>query len=216
MKKVYGLLLLVIMAIAVENVNAQVNPGVDIYSSYVWRGTKFGTGPAIQPYVDYTTKGFSVGAWGSVCTSDNEAYEMDLYAKYAFPFGLTIGLNDYYFGSSDSTGFYVGDYFKGTSHYFEPTLSFTAGGFSILGAYMIGDGVADTYLEAGYGFSNVSLFVGAGNGQYTSDGGFNVCNVGIKATESIKLSDSFSLPINGSVILNPSTQAFHIVVGISL
>jgi len=81
---------------------------------------------------------------------------------------------------------------------------------------MIGDGVADTYVEAGYGFSNVSVFVGAGNGQYTSDGGFNLCNVGIKATESIKLTDSFSLPINGAVILNPSTQAFHIVVGISL
>jgi len=216
MKKVYGLLLLVIMVIAVENVNAQVNPGVDIYSSYVWRGTKFGTGPAIQPYVDFTTKGFSIGAWGSVCTSTDEAYEMDLYAKYALPFGLTIGLNDYYFGSSDSLGFYVGDYFKGPSHYFEPTLSYTVGGFSILGAYMMGDGVADTYLEAGYSFSNLSLFVGAGNGQYTSDGGFNVCNVGIKATESIKFTDSFSLPINGSVILNPSTQAFHIVVGISL
>ena len=83
-------------------------------------------------------------------------------------------------------------------------------------AYMLGNGVGDTYFEAGYGFSNVSLFVGAGNGQYTSDGGFNVCNVGIKATESIKLTENFSLPINGAVILNPSKQAFHIVVGISL
>jgi len=216
MKKVYGLLLVLVMLVAVENVNAQLNPGVDIYSSYVWRGTKFGTGPAIQPYLDYTKSGFSVGAWGSVCTSTDEAYEMDLYAKYALPFGLTIGVNDYYFGSSDSSGFYVGDYFKGTSHFIEPTLNYTIGGFSILGAYMIGNGVGDAYVEAGYGFGNVSLFVGAGNGQYTSDGGFNVCNVGIKSTESIKLTENFSLPINGAVILNPSTQAFHIVVGISL
>jgi hypothetical protein len=216
MKKVYFLLLVMVMLLAVDNVSAQLNPGVDIYSSYVWRGTKFGTGPAIQPYLDYTKSGFSVGAWGSVCTSTDEAYEMDLYAKYALPFGLTIGVNDYYFGSSDSSGFYVGDYFKGTSHYIEPTLSYTIKGFSILGAYMIGDGVGDAYVEAGYGFSNVSLFLGAGNGQYTSDGGFNVCNVGIKATESIKLTESFSLPINAAVILNPSTQAFHIVVGITL
>jgi hypothetical protein len=215
MKKVYGFLLFMVMLIAVENVKAQFSPGVDLYSSYVWRGAKFGSGPAIQPYVDYTTGGFSVGAWGSICTSTDEAYEMDLYAKYALPFGLTIGLNDYYFGSSDSTGFFVGDYFKGTSHYFEPTLSFTAGGFSIMGAYMIGDGVADTYLEAGYGIGNVSLFVGAGNGQYTSDGGFMVCNVGVKATEELKITETFSIPMNGSVILNPSTQAFHIVVGVS-
>lgn len=217
MKKVYGLLLVLVLLIAVENVSAQLNPGVDIYSSYVWRGTKFGKGPAIQPYLDFTKSGFSVGAWGSVCTSTEEAYEMDLYAKYTFNFGLSLGLNDYYFGSTDDNGdFVVGGYFKGSSHYLEPTISFAVKGFSLTGAYMMGDGVGDTYVEAGYGFSNVSLFVGAGDGQYTSNGGFNVCNVGIKATESIKLTDNFSLPMNGAIILNPSKQGFHIVVGITL
>jgi hypothetical protein len=216
MKKVfYTIALVAVMILSTGIANAQINPGVDIYSSYVWRGTKFGSGPAIQPYVDFTTGGFSVGAWGSVCTSTNEAYEMDLYAKYVLPFGLTLGVNDYYFGSTDADGnFVVGDYFKGTAHYIEPTLSFSAGGFSVLGAYMLN--AADTYVEAGYAIKNVSLFVGVGDGQYTSDGGFNLCNVGLKATESIKLTDSFSLPINGQVILNPSKQAFHIVVGITL
>ncbi len=206
MKKVfYTIALVAVMILSTGIANAQVNPGVDFYSSYVWRGTKFGTGPAIQPYVDFTTGGLSVGAWGSVCTSDDEAFEMDLYAKYVLPFGLTLGVNDYYFG---------GDYFAGASHYIEPTLSFAAGSFSILGAYMLN--ATDAYVEAGYAIKNVSLFVGAGNGQYTSDGGFMVCNVGLKATESIKLTDSFSLPINGQVILNPSTKAFNIVVGITL
>lgn len=207
MKKIKFLLAAVVITMFVFDLNAQVNPGVDLYSSYVWRGSKFGKGPAVQPYVDFTTKGFSVGAWGSVCVSNEEAFEMDLYAKYIFPFGLGIGINDYYFG---------GKYFTGSSHFIEPTLSFTKGGFSLLSAYMIGDETADAYVEAGYSFGKIILFAGAGNGQYTTDGGFMLCNVGIKATETINITDSFSIPINGSIILNPSTQGFFVVVGISL
>ena len=207
MKKINVLLVVFFLLVAVHELRAQVSPGVDLYSSYIWRGAKFGTGPAIQPYVDCTTGGLSVGAWGSVCTSTDEALEMDLYAKYAFDFGVTVGVNDYYFG---------GKYFADNTHFVEPTLSFSKGGFSLMGAYMLGNETRDTYVEAGYGIKNVNLFVGVGNGQYTTDGDFTVCNIGIKATEEIKLTESFSLPINGSVILNPSTQAFFIVVGISL
>lgn len=208
MKKIYSFLLLVVIGLSVtSSANAQVSPGVDLYSSYIWRGAKFGTGPAIQPYVDYTTGGFSVGAWGSVCVSDDEAFEMDLYASYTFDFGLGITVTDYYFG---------GDYFDGGSHFIEPSLSFEAGNFSVLGAYMLGSGVADAYAELGYSFGSFNLFVGAGNGQYTSDGNFMVCNVGIGTSKEIKITDSFSLPVSGSVTLNPSTKGFFIAVGISL
>ena len=56
--------------------------GLDIYSSYIWRGLKFGSGPAFQPWVEGSFGGFSVGAWGSVNSSTDEAFEMDLYAGY--------------------------------------------------------------------------------------------------------------------------------------
>jgi uncharacterized protein (UPF0548 family) len=88
------------------------------------------------------------------------------------------------------------------------------GKLSLTAAYMTN--AEDTYLEAGYTAGAVTLFAGAGNGQYTKDASFNLCNVGIKSSKTIKVTDSFSIPVNGSVILNPSTEQFHIVVGISL
>lgn len=206
MKKIYALIVLVVLTVSAVSVRAQFSTGVDLYSSYVWRGAKFGNGPAVQPYVDYSVGGLSVGAWGSVSASDDEGFEMDLYAGYSLgPVSLTV--TDYYFGGGWTTG---------SMHYFEPSLSFEAGGFSVTGAYMIGDGVSDAYAELGYSLESVDLFVGAGNGQYTSDGGFMLCNVGLGTSKEVKITDDFSLPVSGSVILNPSTGGFFIVVGVSL
>ncbi|HPR60391.1 MAG TPA: hypothetical protein PLF35_05570 [Prolixibacteraceae bacterium] len=206
MKKIYALLVLCLIIVTSFSAKAQWSTGLDIYSSYVWRGSKFGSGPAFQPYVDFSKGGFSVGAWGSVNASTDEAFEMDFYASYGFDFGLSLAVIDYYFG---------GEYFDGAMHFIEPAISFEAGGFSLTAAYMLGDETADAYVEAGYGFGPVDLFVGAGNGQYTKDGGFMVCNVGLGTSKDLKITDDFSIPVSGSVILNPSTEAFYIVVGVS-
>jgi hypothetical protein len=207
MRSIYAIVLGAILAFATTGVKAQeVSTGVDIYSSYIWRGAKFGTGAAIQPSVEFSAGGLALGAWGSVSTGGTEAFEMDLYASYSFGFGLTLAVTDYYFG---------GKYFEGPSHFIEPSVSFEAGNFSLLAAYMMGDGLTDTYAQAGYTLGSVDLFVGAGNGQYTSDGNFMVCNVGIGTSKEIKITDSFSIPVSGSVSLNPSTQGFFIAVGVS-
>ena len=50
----------------IPSVNAQEeeaskwNAGLDIYSSYIWRGLKFGTGAAFQPSVDFTAGGLQL------------------------------------------------------------------------------------------------------------------------------------------------------------
>jgi len=69
--------------------------GADIVSSYVWRGTKY-SGPAIQPSVEYSISGLTIGTWGSFGFNDQVA-EADLYASYGFDFGLSLGLTDYYY-----------------------------------------------------------------------------------------------------------------------
>ncbi|MBN1984933.1 MAG: hypothetical protein JW761_01450 [Prolixibacteraceae bacterium] len=214
MKKTFliaaGLLLL--MSITPLSKAQEVTTGLDIYSSYVWRGTKFGSGPAFQPSLEFSAGGFALGAWGSFSASTDEGAEADLYASYSFDLGesssLSFTLTDYYF---------PGDlWFEGTSHYIEPMVSLGLGSFSLTGAYMMNDGEGDIYLEAGLSAGPVDLTLGGGDGAYTVDGDFNICNIGIGTSKEVKITDSFSLPVSGAAILNPSSEQFYIVVGISL
>ena len=197
----------------VPNVKAQEwSTGLDIYSSYVWRGTKFGSGPAFQPSVEFSAGGFAIGAWGSYNASTDEAAEADLYIGYGFDLGenasLGLTVTDYYFPGSA--------WFEGTSHYIEPMVTLGVGSFSLTGAYMMNDGAGDIYLEAGLTAGPVDLTLGGGDGAYTVDGEFNICNIGVSTSKEVKITDSFSLPVSGAAILNPSSEQFHIVVGISL
>ncbi|RIH66638.1 hypothetical protein D1164_03295 [Mariniphaga sediminis] len=186
--------------------------GLDIYSNYIWRGTKFGSGPAFQPSVEFSTGGFSIGAWGSYSASTEEAAEADLYASYGIDLGenasLGLTLTDYYFPGTK--------WFDGLSHYIEPMITLGLGAFSLTGAYMMNDDEGDIYLEAGLSAGPVDLFLGGGDGAYTVDGDFNICNIGISTSKEVQVTESFSLPVSGAVILNPSSEQFYVVVGISL
>ena len=220
MKKTLTIFVFVMASMFAFNAQAQWSTGADLVSGYVWRGTKFGTGPAIQPTVEYGVGGFSIGAWGSYGLDANaeESSEADLYVGYEFGLSesssLSLALTDYYFPSGGI------DYFEGEGHSFEPMVGLSLGDFSFTAAYMINKSgamdISDTYLEAGLTVGAVDLALGAGDGQYTSDGDFNFCNISVGTSKEVKITDSFSLPVFGSVILNPSTEQFHIVVGISL
>ncbi len=204
----------------------EMSTGLDIYSSYVWRGIKFGEGAAFQPYIEFSAGGFALGAWGSYCVSDNEAAEADLYASYGFDLGenssLSLTLTDYYFPGTTSA---PTSWTDGDSHFIEPMVGLGLGPVTLTAAYMFydgagtnGDGSGDIYLEAGVTAGPVDLTLGGGNGQYSmkNDAGFDICNIGVSTSKEIKITDSFSLPVSGAVILNPSYESFHVVVGISL
>ncbi len=214
MKKTFTIVagLLMILGIMPKVEAQEWSAGLDIYSSYVWRGAKFGSGPAFQPSLEFSAGNFALGAWGSYNASTNEAAEADLYASYSFGLGekgsLDLVLTDYYFPPAA--------WFDGTSHSIEPMVALGLGSFSLTGAYMMYEDAGDLYLEAGLTAGPVDLTLGAGDGQYTMDGKFNVCNVGISTTREIKMTEAFSLPVSGAAILNPSSEQFHVVVGISL
>jgi len=192
--------------------------GVDLVSAYVWRGTKF-SGPSIQPTLEYGIGGLAVGAWGSFDLV-NGFNELDTYANYSFDFGLSLGLTDYYYQGSrafdfaDTTG----------SHALEANLNYTIGGLSASANYVINDTHAggpgskggDMYFQAGYGFKYFEVFVGAGDGWHTTDGDFNVCNIGIGTTKDIKINESISIPVFAQLIVNPDKAEYDLVVGISL
>jgi uncharacterized protein (TIGR02001 family) len=216
MKAVKIFAVAMVALVATSSVNAQeFKASADLVSSYVWRGTKF-SDVSIQPTLDFTTGGFSVGAWGSA--GFDGFLEADLYAKYAFGFGLTVGVTDYYY---PGTSYF--DFSKASGgHGLEVNLGYTTGGLSLGANYILNQagGAAtaggDKYFEVGYAFEKFSIFAGAGDGWHTPDAKFAVCNVGISTTKTIKITDSFSLPLKATAILNPKTEQFFLVAGITL
>lgn len=198
-----------------ENENSKFSVAADLYSNYIWRGTKYGQGPAVQPSVKFVTGGLTVGVWGSF---DASGYaEADPYINYAFKSGLSFGLTDYYYPRlslyeiSDTSG----------SHALELNGGFTKGGLSLAANYIMnqaggaGSAGGEMYFQAGYTFASFNLFIGAGDGWHTSDGKFDLCNVGIGTSRVIKLTDSFSIPVSGQIIMNPDREQLYIVVGFS-
>jgi len=197
-----------------QNEESPVSVSVDLVSRYVWRGTDFGNAPAVQPTIEFKPGSFAFGAWGSYPISASPYLEADLYASYSFGFGMDVIATDYYFPVgqvgvvSDST------WFSRDAHTFEIGLNQGIGDFYISGYYFL-NANSDLYFEAGYSFKHFDLFAGAGNESYTTKGRFSVCNVGVAATKSIKLTETFSFPLSGAFIINPDKQQVNIIVGIS-
>jgi len=202
---------------AQEDDDSPFDVGADLVSSYLWRGTKFGTGPAIQPYVEVGFGNFAIGGWGSYCFTTNEAPEADLYLSYGFDFGLSVGLTDYYFPGTQYFDYSTDN----GAHAFEVNLGYEIEGLSVAGNVVLnqagsaGSSGGDMYFELGYAFDAFNVFVGGGNGWHTSDGDFMVTNIGISASKEIQITEKFALPLSGAVILNPEREQFHIVLGVS-
>lgn len=211
-----------------EETSSPFSAGMDLVSAYIWRGTVV-HGASLQPYAAVTLGGLEVGAWGAYEISanlDGVFAEADLYASYGFDFGLSAGLTDYYypggagwFETSDTSG----------THAFEINLGYEISGFSFGANYILNeagwaasDG-GDMYFEVGYSYKNLSAFIGAGNGWHTNefaagetlksdgtyDDKFAICNVGVTITTESKF------PVFGGIVLNPYTEDFHVVAGIS-
>lgn len=203
---------------AQEESSSPFSLGADVVSNYVWRGTKFG-GPSIQPYIELGLGNFAVGTWGSFALNGFDVLENDFYLSFsAGDFSAT--LTDFYyqgplFDFSDTSG----------SHAFELGAAYSISGFNISAGYVLNEagGAAsmggDIYVELGYSFTNFDIFAGAGNGWYTvedpgEDDVFGVVNVGISTSKEITIGD-FSVPVSGSVIVNPQAEAAYLVVGFS-
>ncbi|MFZ0281805.1 MAG: hypothetical protein WAL29_09160 [Bacteroidales bacterium] len=195
--------------------------GADFYSSFIWRGSKLGTGPAIQPVVEYKSNFITAGAWGSF---DFAGYqEVDLYFSLSLPAGFSFGITDYY--NPDLRYF---DYTPiSGSHAIELNLGFSQYNFSLGANYIIneaggvGSAGKDLYFQAGYSFSVLTLFVGAGNGWHnydpdTNKSSFGVCNTGIEVSKTIKITDTFRIPLTGQIVFNPAQERMYVVVGFTL
>jgi hypothetical protein len=195
--------------------------GADIFSSFIWRGTKYGNGPAIQPVLECTKGPFKIGAWGSF---DFRGYqETDLYFSFTLFEGFSLGMTDYY-----SPDFRYFDYSRTSGrHAFEINIDYSRWNFNFSANYIlneagdIGSLGSDLYFQAGYSFNYFNLFAGAGNGWHTYEPDeekniFTVCNIGIETSKTIPITDRFSLPVIGKLIFNPDKERMFIVFGFKL
>jgi hypothetical protein len=217
---VFSLIITLPLTAQEENAN-KFTTGADFYSSFIWRGIRLGEGPAVQPVVEYTSAHFTAGAWGSFDFRDYQ--EVDLYINFSLPAGFRIGITDYY--SPDLRYF---DYSRASgSHAFELNLSFSRNNLSLEADYIfneaggIGSSGQDLYFQAGYSFKSFSLFAGAGNGWLTYDpetnqSRFNICNLGLEVSRTIKITETFEVPVLGKVVFNPDKEQLFVVVGFKL
>jgi hypothetical protein len=221
--KVLLFLSLIISAplLAQEENPGSFNAGADFYSSFIWRGTKLGTGPAVQPVLEYTSGAFTAGSWGSFDFRDYQ--EVDLYFNFSLPAGFSIGITDYY--SPDLRYF---DYSRVSgSHAFELNFGFSKNNLSLGATYILNEagGIGsignDLYFQASYSFKLFKLFLGAGNGWLTYDpdtaqSNFKICNLGLEVSKLIKITDTFNIPVKGQLVLNPDKEQLFVVVGFTL
>ena len=137
----------------------------------------------------------------------------DLYMGYGFDFGLYVGLTDYFFPSYEGEN---PEYFDYDNHTLELNLSYEVGAFSIsANRYLDDNAENDMYFELGYNFGPASIFLGGGDESYTEDGDFAICNIGITGEKEISITDSFSLPVFASFIVNPDIEQAYMVFGMS-
>ena len=217
---VFSLFLIFYTCFAQETKSDKLTAGADFYSTYIWRGTHYGTGPSVQPGLKLSTGIFMAGAWGSF--DFNGYQETDIYFTFSLPAGFSLGMTDYYypglqyFDYSDTTG----------SHAFEINLGFSGEHLSVTGNYILnkaggaGTKGGDIYAEARYTFKALYIFGGAGNGWHSTDNDdssdkFTFCNLGVGVTKEIKITESFSIPMNCQLIFNPDREKIYIVAGFS-
>jgi len=211
----------------VTNLNAQddespFSTGADLVSRYVWRGLNFGSSPSLQPFLKYSKGNYGIGAWGAYTTSINApAQEMDLYAYYTISDIFTVTLTDYFFPTDGAANNYFEYNNDLTGHVFEGMVSFEGTEdlpLTVAAAInFYGTDNQSMYFEAGYSFKHIDAVLGFGNYAYTmtGDGGIEGVNLGITTSNEIKITDDYSLPVSGSLIVNPNTENVFLVLGVS-
>jgi hypothetical protein len=236
-------IILVFIFITVNNIIAQeLSIGTTVVNRYIWRGTDFGDSPSIQPTVALTAGGFTGGFWGAYPTATTGTEEIDLYAGYNIGLNnsgtIYLGFTDYMFPTStgfELTNFNDYDDTAGAgSHFLEINAGYTGPetfpislSFNIF-VYNLADN--PIFFQLGYTTAvndiGLNLFLGgaAGDGAAyygaVNDDGtpktFDIVYTGITATKEITITDSFSIPVFGSIIANPASESLFYVVGFTL
>lgn len=210
----FKFILLTIVALLSPNISYSQDFGADLVSSYVWRGTQFGSGAHIQPYMDLGSGNLTGGVWGSFPTSaKGGGNELDLWVSYDFGL-LALTVTNYTFPSeggvyADGEGLFNGDYTELAASTSIMGVDLSAGYFTEVEAL---------YVELGFSTGAVDIALGYGDDQadgFYAGGGSGLVNMSFSGSKDIQISDNYALPVVGSFILNPEAETAFLVFGIS-
>lgn len=203
----------------------------DFVTQYIWRGLDCGN-VSVQPTLGIGYKGLSFSAWGNVGFTSTDTKEFDLTLAYTTG-GFNIGITDYWFsvGGDDPENRYFKYDAHSTNHVFEANIGYDFGVLSLqwFTNFAGNDGfnksdkrAYSSYAEVAVPFKLVTVDWTATAGvvpyatTFYDTTGFAVTNLSLKATKDIKITDSFSVPIFGQVVANPSSQKAYLVFGFTL
>ena len=234
MKKCYYLFSLLIMPLNAfsQDSLSHFDISADIVSRYIWRGMALSTSPAFQPGISCTLGNFEIGSWASYTFALEPLQEVDLYMAYSVS-NLTVMVYDYYnpFENIDTSENYFDWNSETTRHLLEGSLEWSGIGdlpFTFLLATILygndkdesGENYFSTYFETSYAFSlkegkELSVFAGITpfSGMYAEK--FALVNLGCSLMKEIKITDNFSVPLTGSLVVNPDAQKVYAVLSIS-
>ena len=188
--------------------------GADVVSSHVWRGTQYGTGPHVQPWMELGAGNLTGGIWGSFAldaTRNASGNELDLWVSYDFgPLALTV--TNHSFPNADGT-YSSGGVFDGEM---EISGSTSLGPIDLMVGYLTN--LEALYVEAGFPVGPVGVGVGFGSDgadAFYAGGESGLVNVSLSGEKDIKITEDYSLPVHGSFIFNPDTEAAFLVFGFS-
>ncbi|MGF1669203.1 MAG: hypothetical protein ACFCU6_02045 [Balneolaceae bacterium] len=220
----FKIIFLSVIAVSVLTVDslAQLNLGVDVASRYVWRGADFGNSPSIQPDISASFGNFEIGAWAAIATQgDPEGTEVDWYASYTIDTNasgsFSLSLTDYTFPELPT-----GNYFSKEAHFLEGAVGYSGpSSFPVsisTGVFFTNDDDYSIYTEIGYEIKMVNLFFGftPKESELYGTRKAGVINTGISASKAIRITDSFSINLNTSIIGNPHSDDLFFVFGIGI
>jgi len=225
-------LLCIIYLVMSKPVSAQgsVNLEADIVSNFVWRGQVLSASPNIQPSFSWTSGNeiFTVGTWGSFGMTDFFT-EIDLFVS-AQAGGFTFTLLDYFTQDAGFTIPYTDWKQRSTGHVLEGLLEYDFNGRLPLhltwGTFLYGADLDEqdknafsSYLEIAWNLEidNTPLSIFAGftpwAGAY-AEKAYPV-NLGLSTSKELKITESYSLPISGTLGYNPFDDRAYLFIAIS-
>lgn len=209
-----------------------IHLSANIQSRHLWRGSVTCSAWNIQPTATASKRNFLVGFWGAY-TVNNSYSEVNLYGSYTLR-RFSVAVLDY-FCPDETLKFnrLFDTNQKTTQHTVDATLTYNGTRklpISIMISTLVwGDDLNatneknnySTYIEAGYTWERTQtqkfeFFAGITpfEGYYANS--LNLVNIGFSASQTLKVSTTFKLPIFGKVIANPYTQNLYFVFGATL